>query len=392
MSPKVSVLIPCFNHAHYLGYALESVISQTYVSWEAIVIDDGSTDNTPQVAAQFDDLRIRYIFQENQGLSAARNTGIRAANSKIIALLDADDIWREDYLEKMMASLFSHPEAVAAYCGYQYIDQNGNKVGIPNITVVPPEEFREYYLNVGNWLIPSGVIFRKSFAEIEGYFDESLQAVEDAFLWSKLSRHGPFVGVPSSLVGYRRHESNMSSDPQRMVSSNYKIIERIYGPPQGNPSTWTERKQRSYTRYFRLASIRYLTFGDIRKSSHYFRRMQELAPQAGCEIGIWRSLARAHMPIEIRNAPAIRELESAEKDVLALLAELSEMRSDSIILANSYSIITGIAFLSLAEEAFRARKFRQAYSWLWKASRNHSGLLISRPYWGTLARGITGVN
>ncbi|MBE9475318.1 MAG: glycosyltransferase family 2 protein, partial [Chloroflexi bacterium] len=125
MMPEISVLIPCYNYGHYLEYALESVTSQSYQNWEAIVIDDGSTDDTPQVTTQFDDPRIRYIYQDNRGLSAARNTGLRSAQADLIALLDADDIWQAEYLAKMVTKLKMHPDAVAAYCGYQYIDQDG---------------------------------------------------------------------------------------------------------------------------------------------------------------------------------------------------------------------------------------------------------------------------
>jgi glycosyltransferase involved in cell wall biosynthesis len=388
MAPEVSVLIPSFNHAHYLVHALQSVISQSFSDWEVIVIDDGSTDDTQKVAAQFDDPRIRYIYQENQGLSAARNTGLREANSETIALLDADDTWQEDYLEKMLAPLENQPEAVAAYCGFQYIDENGQDVGIPSIKVVPPDEFREYFAANGNWLVPSGVVFRKVVAQEEGCFDESLRAVEDAYLWSKMSHQGPFVGVPLPLVGYRRHESNMSSDPQRMVTSNYKILERYHGPPQGDVSTWTERKKFVYTKYFRSASIRYLAFGDLRMSAYLFLRMQEITPEAGTEIGTWRSLARVHLPIEIRNAPDTVEWECAERDVLGLLTELEEMRADSITLDNRYSMIAGSAYLALADEAFRGRQFYLGIKWMWFAIQNHVGLLFRKPFWGTLIRGV----
>jgi glycosyltransferase involved in cell wall biosynthesis len=388
MAPEVSVLIPSYNHAHYLVYALESVVSQGFSDWEAIIIDDGSTDDTQRVAAQFDDPRIRYIYQENQGLSAARNTGIRAADSETIALLDADDIWQDDYLEKMMAPLISQPEVVAVYSGYQYIDKDGRNIGIPNLTTVPPEEFEDNFIDNGNWLIPSGVVFRKNIAIKEGCFDESLRAVEDAFMWAKLSNHGSFVGIPLPLVGYRRHDSNMSNDPQRMVSSSYKILERYHGPPQGDTSTWTDIKKRFYTQHFKSASIRYLAFGDMQMSAYLFLRMQEITPEAGTEIGIWRSLARAHLPIEIRDAPDAVELQSAERDLLDLLAALEKMRPDSTILDDRYSMINGSAYLALADEAFRARQFNLAYKWMWKAFRRHTGILFSRPYWGTLIRGI----
>ena len=391
MDPEVSVLIPSYNHAHYLGYALESVISQSFSKWEAIVIDDGSTDDTQKVIAQFDDPRIRYIYQKNQGLSAARNTGIRAANSEIIALLDADDVWQIEYLETLLVPLISQPEVVATYCGFHYIDQEGQEVGMPSITVVPPEEFQDYFTNNGNWLIPSGVVFRKAIAEKEGYFDESLRALEDSYLWSKLCDHGPFIGIPLPLVGYRRHESNMSNDPQRMVSSSYKILERYHGPPQGDISTWTDRKKRYYTQYFKYATIRYLAFGDKQMSAYLFLRMQEVTPEAGTEIGIWRSLARVHLPIEIRNSPDAVVFQSAERDILGILAELEKMRPDSKILDDRYSMIAGSAYLGLADEAFRVKKFELANQWMWKAIKNDFRLLLSRPYWGTLVRGIDGV-
>lgn len=388
MAPKVSVLIPSYNHAHYLVYALDSVVSQSFSDWEVIVIDDGSTDDTQRVTAQFDDPRIKYIYQENRGLSAARNTGIQAANADIIALLDADDIWRVNYLETMLAPLDSQPEAVAVYCGFLYIDENGQDVGIPSIKVVPPKEFRDYFAANGNWLVPSGVVFRKVIAENEGCFDESLRAVEDAYLWSKMSYVGPFFGIPLPLVGYRRHDANMSSDPQRMVSSNYKILERYHGPPQGDTATWTDRKKYIYTRYFRSAAIRYLAFGDSQMSAYLFLRMQEITPEAGKEIGIWRSVARVHLPIEIRNAPEVIEWQSAERDVLGLLAELDKMKPNSKVLDERYSMISGSAYLALADEAFRAGQFTLAYKWMWLAFKNHKNLILTRPYWGTLGRGI----
>jgi glycosyltransferase involved in cell wall biosynthesis len=388
MAPEVSVLIPSYNHAHYLGHAIRSVLNQSFSDWEVIIIDDGSTDDSQEVVAKFDDPRIEYIFQENQGLSAARNTGIRQANSETIALLDADDIWSEDYLETMVAPLRNQPEAVAVYCGFQYIDENGEDVGIPSLKVVAPHEFREYFAANGNWLVPSGVVFRKAVAQEEGCFDESLRAVEDAYLWSKMSDRGPFVGVPLPLVGYRRHASNMSSDPQRMVSSNYQILEKYHGPPQGDPSTWTDRKIFVYTKYFRSAAVRFLAFGDIQMSAYFFLRMQEVTPEAGTEIGTWRSLARVHLPIEIRDAPDVVEWDSAERDILGLLSELEKMRKDSIILDNRYSMIAGSAYLALADEAFRSGPYKLGMKWMWFAVKNHFGLLLKRPYWGTLVRGV----
>jgi tetratricopeptide (TPR) repeat protein len=239
-------------------------------------------------------------------------------------------------------------------------------------------------------LVPSAVIFRKKIAEEEGYFDESLNAVEDTYLWFKISDHNPFVGVPHALVRYRQHGSNMSNDPQRMIAAYYQILERDHGPPEGDPSAWPEKKKREYTIYFRLASIRYLAFGDFELSAYYFLRMHEINPEAGNELGLWRSLARAHLPIEIRPEPNPLEWERSEMDVRGLLSELEIISPDSSILEKHHSKITASAYLAFADEAFRANDARRAFKWFWKASKQHLGLVLSRPYWGTLARGVTG--
>ena len=88
---KVSVVIPCFNHAHYLPFAIDSLRNQTYHDWEAIIVDDGSTDETAAVSQRFKDRRIRYVYQDNLGLAAARNIGIRLAFGEYLVFLDADD-------------------------------------------------------------------------------------------------------------------------------------------------------------------------------------------------------------------------------------------------------------------------------------------------------------
>ena len=109
---------------------MESLLAQSFSNWEAIIIDDGSTDETYQVAAKFVDPRIRYVYQENQGLSAARNTGLNLATTEIIALLDADDVWKENYLEMMVPVLLDQQDVVAVYCGFYFIDESGEENNI----------------------------------------------------------------------------------------------------------------------------------------------------------------------------------------------------------------------------------------------------------------------
>lgn len=105
MARQVSVIIPCYNHAQYLSDAVNSVLAQTYSDWEAIIVDDGTTDSTREVAVGFTDPRTRYLYQENQGLSAARNTGICAARGEYLVFLGADDEWESAFLERCVSVL-----------------------------------------------------------------------------------------------------------------------------------------------------------------------------------------------------------------------------------------------------------------------------------------------
>jgi glycosyltransferase involved in cell wall biosynthesis len=122
--PRVSVVIPAYNRAHFLPEVVESALAQTYRDFEVIVIDDGSTDNTPEVASRFPPA-VRYYRQENQGLSAVRNKGIELARGEYIIFLDSDDVLLKDALEKSVLFLDQHPEAGFCHGQFCTIDVNG---------------------------------------------------------------------------------------------------------------------------------------------------------------------------------------------------------------------------------------------------------------------------
>ena len=128
ISDFITVVVPAYNAELYLKQALESIFSQTYHNFEIILVDDGSKDDTPIIAQQYGDA-IRYIRQSNRGLSAARNTAIKNARAEVIALLDSDDLWEPQFLERMIYLLNIHPEAAGVYCGFQYINSKGEIVG-----------------------------------------------------------------------------------------------------------------------------------------------------------------------------------------------------------------------------------------------------------------------
>ena len=384
--PQVSVVIPAYNQAHFLAHAINSVLAQTYREYEVIVVDDGSTDDTPAVAGQFGDA-IRYIHQTNRGLSGARNTAIRNARAEIIALLDSDDLWEPNFLEMMVGLLTQHPETAGAYCGFQYINSTGETVGKPSLKIVPPEMFHETVVIEGNWLAPCGVIFRKQLALDTGLFDESLRALEDSDMWIRMSAHHPFVGLPQALVKYRRHGNNMSSDPERMVTASRTVREKLFGSSSSDVSTWSRTKTLAFQNHFLSGSVHYLASSRVQQSADYLRRLARISVSHLWSLGTWRALVRAHLPREYQFDPQAKlDWECAQAHVTDLLDALVRKDPNAPDLQSQISRIKGGAFLALADEAGRAKEIHRAYSWLWQATRAYPGLLLERPYFGTLIR------
>ncbi len=391
MSIAVSIIVPSYNQAHFLGDALQSILMQTFKDWEAIIVNDGSTDGTAELAFQFADPRIHYIFQENRGLAGARNTGIRASQAEIIALLDSDDLWSPLFLERMVPCLQGHPDAAGVYSGFQFIDSLGQPVGNPVIRTVPPEKFRHTLINWGNWIVPSAVVFRKRFAEDAGLFDESLKALEDSDLWIRLSAQKAFVGLPESLAFYRRHGENMTKDPLRMVSAEYHLTEKLYGSDEGDHHSWAQSKKIGYAHFFQSASRRWLKAGDFERSAEYVGKMADLLPAYACLMGVWRGMAHAHIPLEHHDNPENYDRQLAERDILAILSALKTKPHLLGSQADFLPQLTASAYIALARDAVETRRFWNGFQWLVRAAAIYPSALLTRPYWGTSYRAVRAI-
>ena len=127
-TPRVSVVIPTFNRASILGNAIESVLSQTYDSYEIIIVDDGSTDDTSSVVTKFNSSRINYLYQENKGRSSARNKALSLANGEYIAFLDSDDKFYPQKLELQVTLLDSNPAFGMSYTSARVSDEHGKEI------------------------------------------------------------------------------------------------------------------------------------------------------------------------------------------------------------------------------------------------------------------------
>jgi len=218
----ISVVIPTYNHAHFLGRALQSVVDQTYQNWEALVIDNHSQDNTDEIVAGFKDSRIRLFKIQNQGvIAASRNLGIRQAKGEWIAFLDSDDYWYPSKLERCMKQLFD---------GYDLVCHGERWVGDGRDREIfyGPEKRSSYQslLYEGNCISTSAVVTRRDKVNAVGGFREDTDIVtaEDYDLWLRLAQNDVRIGfVPEVLGEYRIHEGNQS----RAILRNMNAVMRV---------------------------------------------------------------------------------------------------------------------------------------------------------------------
>lgn len=221
--PKVSVVIPCFNQAPYLKEAVSSVIRQSYQNWEIIIVNDGSTDNSEDIAKECaaTDSRIVYISQPNQGASTARNTGIKASKGKYILPLDGDDTIETDYLTKAVEYLEAHPECACFYC-------HANMFG--SINQPWDVKYIDYkHLLTCNAIFCSSVYRRTDFDIIGGYDETFIHGYEDWEFYIRLLANGGEVYQDDTrMFNYRKkgiHEHSLDSISHKYEES---ILNTIY--------------------------------------------------------------------------------------------------------------------------------------------------------------------
>lgn len=233
--PKVDIIIPAYNAAKYLPIAITSVLAQTFDDWRILLIDDGSTDNTPEIVAPFIQQlgpKLQYIKQQNQGLPAARNTAIRNSSSEFLALLDADDIWLPNRLLESLKHFETRPHAGLSYSFVELIDQNGDSISIWNTVQKHAEGRVAPYIYMRSINLPCPTItFRRRCVDEVGLFDETLRAAEDRDLWLRIALRYEVALVPKLLAQYRVAPGSMSTDPERMLKAQLQFIEKHYGSP-----------------------------------------------------------------------------------------------------------------------------------------------------------------
>lgn len=233
--PKVDVIIPAYNAGRYLTAALDSVFAQSFQDWRIVLVNDGSTDNTAQIAEDYAARlgpRMRVVHQKNRGLPAARNAAIQASDGDLLALLDADDIWLPHRLEESVRLMESRPEVGLSYGLITRIDADGNhrETFLGNRHAAEGRVASALYQRLIEIPCPT-VTFRRSCVEEVGGFDETMRATEDRDLWLRIAfRHAVGV-IPKVIAYYRTSPSSMSIDPDRMLRSQMYFISKHFGQP-----------------------------------------------------------------------------------------------------------------------------------------------------------------
>ena len=253
----VGVVVPTYNHAHFLEQALESVRSQTRATDAVIVVDDGSIDNPADVVSGLPNVRL--IRQENRGLAAARNTGLAALDTSYVVFLDADDRLEPRALEAGLACFARAPDSGFVYGGHRYIDVDGQEIGE---RFEPPGEQPYLHLLGGNFIGMHGsVMYRRDRLVAVGGFDERLRRCEDYDVYLRMARRYAVTGYPDLVAAYRLHGQNMSADHRAMLHSALEVHAR-HAPSAPEDLTareaWTEGRRRWRRGYAEeMAAVRY---------------------------------------------------------------------------------------------------------------------------------------
>jgi glycosyltransferase involved in cell wall biosynthesis len=218
---RVSVVIPTYNYGHFVTEAVQSALTQTYPNLEVIVVDDGSNDDTAERLRQFGN-QIIYIYQQNRGLSSARNAGIRRATGEWVAFLDADDVWHAEKIAKQLAAVGG--------------DHDIGLIGSLPAAVLPdklPGMPPVRNLGVRDFLTssrtgPSGTLIRRGCFNVVGFFDEELTSIEDRDMWLRVAAKFRSVQVVSPCWWYRPHQGQMSRRAGRMLENYKKVLTKFF--------------------------------------------------------------------------------------------------------------------------------------------------------------------
>ncbi|BAU13326.1 glycosyl transferase family 2 [Leptolyngbya sp. NIES-3755] len=274
---QVSVIVPVYNAEQYIEETLRSLFSQTYENFEVIIVDDGSPDNSIALCRQFDDPRLKIVQQKNRGLPGARNTGIRHAQGEYLSLLDADDLWLPEKLEKHVKHLQASPKVGVSFSYSVFIDEQSRSMGLYQMprkirNITPPYVLCRNPVGNGS----AAVIRRETFEDIkfqddlygvteDFYFDERLRFEKadatDLECWTRIAATTKWQleGIPEALTLYRINAGGLSANAMIQYRAIEKVIEKSC---KNSPEVLGAYEQLAKAYYMRYVARRAVTLRD----------------------------------------------------------------------------------------------------------------------------------
>lgn len=237
MKEGVSVVVPAYNYGRFLRDSLGSILAQSHSNFELIVIDDGSIDDTRKIVSTFSDRRLRYIYQSNKGLSAARNTGIANAKFPFIAFLDADDTWYPEMLSAALNQFArSQPNDALIAFGSVRMRVDGTPIDLvqQRCTSDSFTEIKAQDIVIKSRFMPSAVVVKRAVFEAVGLFDTALRSSEDRDMWIRIAAKYQIRFCSRPLARIRKHPDNMSKNADRMRVNMRNVLRKYFH----GPSKW----------------------------------------------------------------------------------------------------------------------------------------------------------
>ena len=375
-SGLVSVIIPAYNQGCYLDKAVQSVLGQTYPNFEIIIVDDGSTDNTASIGCSYNAPHIHYVRQENQGLPAARNTGLRYAQGEFVSYLDSDDLFLPDKLKLLMEAFEVRPDL--GFVAGQAIPINETDQPLGKMYDSPvPQPLEELLL--GNPLHVGSVLVRRAWQDRAGEFDTSLRSYEDWDMWLRLALLGcqmGWVAQPVSL--YRFHPAQMTRLGSQMTHATFAVLEKVFRSPD-LPPAWQALHDRAYSNAYLRAMAQAYHAQDFPQAKEFMIE----AIRLNTALGENQAELLAKKLSALATSPKILDpLEFLARIYNNLPAELPELRAQASKQLSQFAMDT--AFEANAHQNYPAVRKN-----IWRALRYQPGWLTNRGVLSVLTRAYT---
>ena len=287
--PLVSVVIPAYNHARYVEEAIQSVLSQTYTNIELIVLDDGSTDDTPEILKRYSG-RFYWESQPNMGQACTLNKGWQMARGELLSYFSADDVLLPDAISSAVEYLCANPNAVLTYCDFNLIDPSSKPI---RKVFTPAFDYKRMLVDVTCPPGP-GVVFRRSAFEAVGLWNANLRQMPDYEYWLRLGLEGQFIRIPTVLAGFRVHESSQtfSQTSDERAEEPVRIIAHFFDSARV-PAELKKLKDQSLSSAHLVSAQLHVRAGRYRKGLNSFGHALSLYPANIFRLGMARMVLNA---------------------------------------------------------------------------------------------------